>query len=282
MTPAYLRAARLDDAVAALAEAPRAVLAGGTDFYPALVGRAVRTPVLDIAAIDELRGIHRDDTGLRIGALATWSEIADASLAPAFDGLRAAARSIGGRQIQNVATLGGNLCNASPAADGIPNLMVLDATVELRSARGTRRLALTDFVLGNRETARAEDELLCAIHVPTPPRGARSAFLKLGARSYLVISMVMVAALVALDPRGRIDTARICIGACSPVAPRLAALEAALTGRLPAEAMPLTADPAMYADLAPIDDPRASAEYRLDAARTLTARALAAVTEPRP
>ena len=131
----YLRPSRLEDALTALAR-PHVVLAGGTDFYPARVGRAIDEDVLDIAGIAVLRGISADAAGWRLGATTTWSELFEADLPPLFDGLRQAAREVGGRQIQNAGTLAGNLCNASPAADGVPCLLALDAEIELAGPAG--------------------------------------------------------------------------------------------------------------------------------------------------
>src|SRR6267154_1248382 len=156
---AYLRPSRLEDALTALAR-PHAVLAGGTDFYPARVGRAIDDDVLDIGGIAVLRGISGDAAGWRLGATTTWSELLETDLPPLFDGLKQAAREVGGRQIQNAGTLAGNICNASPAADGIPPLLTLDARVELASLAGTRELPLAEFVTGNRRTNRRPDELM--------------------------------------------------------------------------------------------------------------------------
>ena len=139
--------------------------------------------------------------GLRIAACTTWSEIRDAALPPACDALRAAAAEVGGRQIQNAGTIGGNLCNASPAADGVPPLLALDAAVELASAAGTRRLPLAAFLLGPRRTDRRPGEILTAVLLPEAALAGRSVFLKLGARRHLVISIAMVA--VRLDVAGR-------------------------------------------------------------------------------
>ena len=190
---AYLRPHRLEEALTALAR-PHTVLAGGTDFYPARVGRAIDEDVLDIGAIAVLRGISADSAGWRLGATTTWSELIEADLPPLFDGLKQAAREVGGRQIQNAGTLAGNLCNASPAADGVPCLLALDAEIEIASPTGRRRLPLGQFITGVRRTALAPGELVVAIHVPRPRHEARSAFLKLGARRYLVISIAMAAA----------------------------------------------------------------------------------------
>ncbi|MGH6720382.1 MAG: FAD binding domain-containing protein, partial [Alphaproteobacteria bacterium] len=127
----YLRPPRLDQALAYAADGPRVVVAGGTDHYPARVGREDGEDVLDISAIAGLRGVAEGDSGWRLGALTTWTDLIEAPLPPLFDGLKLAAREIGGVQIQNRGTLGGNLCNASPAADGVPALLALDAEVEL-------------------------------------------------------------------------------------------------------------------------------------------------------
>src|SRR4051812_20109551 len=225
----YLRPARLEEALAALAR-PWTVLAGGTDFYPARVGRAIEENVLDVTGIADLRGISAGPAGWRLGATTTWSELIETPLPPLFDGLKQAAREVGGRQIQNAGTLAGNLCNASPAADGVPPLLALDAEVELVSSCGKRRLALDDFILGNRHTARAPDEILSAVIVAEPHACARSAFLKLGARRYLVISIVMVAVVVDFAPNHTICDARIAVGSASVVATRLPVLEARLRG----------------------------------------------------
>src|SRR4051812_49724886 len=182
----YLRPARLEEALAALAR-PWTVLAGGTDFYPARVGRAIEENVLDVTGIADLRGISAGRAGWRLGATTTWSELIETPLPPVFDGLKQAAREVGGRQIQNAGTLAGNLCNASPAADGVPPLLALDAEVELASAAGKRRLALAEFITGNRKTARRTDEILSAVLIPRRIEHAASSFSKLGARRYLVI-----------------------------------------------------------------------------------------------
>ncbi len=153
------------------------------------------------------------------------------SYRPLFDGLKLAAREVGGVQIQNAGTICGNLCNASPAADGMPNLLAMDAVVELASASGTRQVKVGDFVTGNRRTLRRPDELVTAILVPKPRHKARSGFVKLGARRYLVISIVMAAGVVETTADDNVAAARIAVGACSAVAQRLPALESALVGR---------------------------------------------------
>lgn len=278
---AYLRPVDLVGALSALAAstptgAPWVVVAGATDHYPARVGRVPREDVLDVTAIAGLREIENADGGWRIGALTTWTDLAEADLPPLFDGLRAAAIAIGGLQIQSRATVVGNVCNASPAADGVPNLLALDTVVELSSRAGARQVPIGEFVTGNRRTVRRPDELVTALLVPAPLPGTRvrSTFEKLGSRAYLVISIAMVAAAVEIGVDGRIARARVAIGACSEVAQRLTGLEADLAGRPAAPQTAAIVGPAHLEALSPIDDVRGTAAYRRDAAVVLVRRAL--------
>lgn len=271
-TAEYLAPAELTEALEMLAAGAHTVLAGGTDFYPARVGKPLNDSVIDITGLDELRGVGEVDAGWRIGALTTWSEIIGADLPGSFAGLKMAATQVGGVQIQNAGTLAGNICNASPAADGVPPLLTLDASVELASVSGSRTLSLEEFLVGYRETALQPGELVTAILVPSALDEAVSDFLKLGSRKYLVISVVMVAAVIALDELGRVEQARIAVGACSPVAQRARELEAELVGQSGDLAALVT--PAHLAMLAPIDDIRASGANRMDAALQLVRRAV--------
>jgi N-methylhydantoinase B len=284
----YHRPRSLDAALNLLrAEAP-VILAGGTDLYPARAAAeawmrpAPSRPILDITAIPGLATLDHASTGTRIGAGVTWAAIREAGhLPPAFDGLRAAARQVGGPQVQNRATLLGNLCNASPAADGVPPLLALGACLEIASAaRGIRRLPLAAFILGNRRTTLAPDELATAIVIPAQPAGARGGFLKLGARSHLVISIAMAAGVLTIG-EGRVTGAKLAIGACGPVAQRLLEAEAALLGQ-PASPGALAAAllPRHLGPLAPIDDVRATAGYRRHAALVLLRRLVAALAAP--
>lgn len=272
---AYFAPETVSEALAALASPAARVLAGGTDFYAALGDRPVDFDVVDLTRIAALRRIVGTDAGgWRIGATATWADLCRTPLPPAFDGLKAAGRAVGSIQIQNTATLAGNLCNASPAADGVPALLALDAAVEIAGPAGARRVPLDAFVTGPRRTALEPGELVSALLVPPQPHGARGSFQKLGARRYLVISIAMVSAVIAPAADGTVAGARIAVGACSAVARRLPALEAALAGRpLAAAAAAVTAD--HLAPLAPIDDVRGTAHYRTAAALELTRRAVA-------
>ena len=194
----YHRPVALSDALALLGRGPVTVAAGCTDLFPGIDGPALRGPVLDITAIDGLRGIEASAEGWRIGATTTWSDLLAADLPPAFDMLKAAAREVGSVQIQNTGTVAGNLCNASPAADGVPPLLALDASVELTSTQGTRALPLERFLTGVRQTGRAASEMVTAVTVPRRAGAGVSRFLKLGARRYLVISIAMIAARLVL------------------------------------------------------------------------------------
>jgi CO/xanthine dehydrogenase FAD-binding subunit len=269
----YLRPTELTEALAALAAGPRVILAGGTDYYPARVGQPIDDDLLDITALPDLRRIADDGTHWRIPALATWTDLLEAPLPPLFDGLKRAAREVGGIQIQNAGTLCGNLCNASPAADGTPNLLALDAVVELSSARAMRRLPVAAFVTGSRAIARRPEEMVTALLMPKPKGDARATFLKLGARKYLVISIVMVAAVFEIVD-GTVARARIAVGSCSAVAQRLPALEAALAGRRLDAGLAGLARPEHLMPLSPIDDVRGTAAYRREAAQTVVRRAI--------
>jgi CO/xanthine dehydrogenase FAD-binding subunit len=275
---AYLRPAKLEEALEALAARPLTILAGGTDHYPARVGRNPDELILDLTALAPLKGIVREHEAWRIGATTTWSEVIEASLPPLFDALKLAAREVGGVQIQNAGTVAGNLCNASPAADGVPALLAVDASVELRSQRGLRLLALKDFIIGPRKTAREPDEIVTAIVVPAPRHEARSHFLKLGARKYLVISIAMVAIVLEVD-NGVVRTARVAVGACSPVARRLDELESALRGYPVDRNIGQRVRPKHFDVLEPIDDVRASADHRRHAAMILVHRSLETLTK---
>lgn len=264
MTVGYARPVTLAAARDLLDGRKLTVLAGATDLLAARRSLDSAGFVLDLTAVAELRGIADEGAHWRIGAACTWSAIVRTDLPPLFDALKQAARQIGGPQIQNAGTIGGNICNASPAADGVPVLMALDARVRLLSRVGEREIPLSDFILGPGRAALRDGEMLAAILVPKPEGDAQSAFRKLGARAHQVISIVSVAGLVVRRD-GRLAHARIAVGAASPVAVRLRDLED-----------DLLVNPVVtkrhFADLSPIDDVRATAAYRLRAAEIVTRR----------
>jgi len=277
----YLKPKTLDDAVSLLASTGGDILAGGTDYYPALGERLPQRDVVDISALGEIRGISFEPDWIRIGGLTTWTDVIRTRLPRCFDALKGAAREVGSVQIQNRGTVAGNLCNASPAADGVPPLLALDAEVELVSATAKRRIPLAEFITGNRKTLRQPEEILSQVLIPRTIEGAASTFLKLGARRYLVISISMVAVIVRSDQAGRVAEAHVAVGSCSAKAQRLHHLEEALAGcdAIPGIGRHVTAE--HLHPLSPIDDVRATADYRRDASLTLIRRALEACVEGR-
>ncbi|NNE54313.1 MAG: xanthine dehydrogenase family protein subunit M [Sulfitobacter sp.] len=277
MSADYHRPKELQAALDILARDTPRIAAGCTDLFPATERKILPGPVLDITAIPALRGITRGDDGLRIGATTTWADIIRADLPPAFDGLKLAAREVGAKQIQNQGTIAGNLCNASPAADGVPPLLTLDASVEVASAQGLRQIPLHTFILGPRRIDLRPGEMVTAIIVPENALTGRGHFLKLGARDYLVISIAMTAARITLE-EGIVQQAALAIGSCGPVATRLPELEARLIGK-PLDTHLITNEE--VADhLSPIDDMRADAGYRASSAAELLRRTLTDLSEP--
>lgn len=274
----YIRPRSLDEAVALLSAGDARILSGGTDFYPALGDRVIRDAVVDVSGLRELRGVSHEPERFRIGGLTTWSEILRTPLPCCFDALKSAAREVGSVQIQNRGTVAGNLCNASPAADGVPPLLALDAEVELVSKTGVRKMPLADFIVGSRKTQLKPDELLAAVLVPRELENATSTFLKLGARRYLVISIAMAAVILQVHDK-RVVAARVAVGSCSAVARRLRALEDELLGVSVRAGLSSVVRPEHLAPLAPIDDVRATAEYRMDASLRLVQRALSSCVE---
>ncbi|HHZ09134.1 MAG TPA: xanthine dehydrogenase family protein subunit M [Rhizobiales bacterium] len=272
----YARPETVEEALHLLGDGVWRILSGGTDFYPQLGDRPVRDNILDISSLAALRGIAETEAGFVIGAATRWIDIARHDLPPALGALRQAAREIGSIQVQNAGTIAGNLCNASPAADGVPPLMVLDAAVEVRSREASRRLCLSDFILGNRRTALRPGEMVTAIVVPRRAASGGSAFVKLGSRRYLVISIAMAAARLVAAPDGTITDAAVAVGACSAVAQRLGFLEDALVGRSIWSDLGEAVHASDLAALTPIDDVRGSADYRREAALEIVRRAVRA------
>lgn len=273
----YHQPKELDRALELLSGFEGQVVAGGTDLFPSCLQGPQPKSLLDITSIAGFSDIaHCNDTvfgaHIRIGAAVTWSALIKADLPRAFNGLKQAAREVGSIQIQNAGTIAGNLCNASPAADGVPALLALDASVELAdSARRVRRLKLYDFITGVRETVLKADEIITAILVPAPGAKALSAFDKLGSRKFLVISISMVAANLTLDDAGALSDVKIAVGACSPVAQRLLQLEQDLIGHKPSN---IVLDDHHFAPLSPINDVRGSKAFRLDVVREQVIRTI--------
>jgi CO/xanthine dehydrogenase FAD-binding subunit len=276
----FAQPTRLDEALDLAARTRPLVLAGGTDLMVGASADLGPGSVMDISRVAELKGVTLEDDSIVIGGGTTWSELVAAELPSGFDGMKAAALEVGSVQIQNRGTIAGNLCNASPAADGVPPLLTLDAALEIQASGTRRRLPVAAFITGNRKTLLQPGELVTAIRIPRRLAESRSAFLKLGSRRFLVISIVSVSALLVVEG-GRIAEARVAVGACSAVAKRLPELEAVLVGQ-PFDATLRDAATAEHvAGLTPIDDVRGTGAYRKDAALQLVREALLAAVEGR-
>jgi CO/xanthine dehydrogenase FAD-binding subunit len=255
------------------------ILAGGTDLLPRLRRQNASPPVvIDISRLSDLDFIRVEDGRLEIGALTRQADLACHPLvalhAPA---LSQAAASVGCPQTRARATLGGNLANASPAADTLPPLLTLDASLRLIGKDGARELALGEFLLGPGRTALQPGEYIHSVSFPLPSERARGGFYKLGKRSGMVIAVASAAVLVDFSADGRIACARVALGSVAPTAVRCPSVEAALLGRLPAE-VDLEAIAALVLDdIAPIVDVRATAEYRRSSARVILRRVLESI-----
>lgn len=274
-----LRPESLDDALALLASDPALTpIAGGTDLVVQLRdGRRRAGGLLDLSRVG-LAWIRDVGNGVQIGAGTTMDAIAASPLVRhAAPGLADAAGLVGAWPIQCRATLGGNLANASPAADTAPPLLVADAAIELVSASGRRTVPAADFFLGPGHTVRRPDELLHAVRVPAVPDPGSDRFAKLGPRREQIISMVSVALRTGIGPAGALRGVRVAVGSSAPVPVRARAAEAALEGRVPDHATRLEAARALQLDITPIDDVRAPASYRRIAAAVLLERFLAEV-----
>ena len=268
-----LQPTSLDEALCALRdEGPLVPIAGATDVYVALnFGTLGARRFLDLWPLGELRGIGRADGAagpgwLRIGALTTYAELARSRLVRRhLPMLVDAALEVGGVQIQNRGTVGGNIANASPAGDTLPVLVAAEAVVVLRSADAERRVPLTTFYTGYRATVMRPDELIVAVEVPPVP--GRQWFRKVGTRAAQAISKVVMAAVRA--PRDAEPARpRIAVGSVAPTVVRLTRTEEALAAGAPlADAQRVLAE-----EIRPIDDLRSTADYRRQVAANLLAQ----------
>jgi len=256
----YQRPTTLEDALACKLEGGASLIAGGTDLVVHSRGRISDTPMISLRAIPELATIVDGDT-LRIGATAPLADVgAHPRVCAMFPSLVDAIAVIGSRQIRNVATVGGNLCNASPGADTAPPLITFGARVELACPEGRREVAVEDFFTGPGETRLTENEIMTAILLDDPRPSARSVFLRKG-RIKMDIALASLALLVELDGR-TCRSVRIAAGAVAPVPLRLTKTEAALTGREIDDATINAACEVARSEVRPIDDIRTTAEYR--------------------
>ena len=252
----------LREALAILRDEPRTPIAGATDVYVALnFGTLSTKSYLDIWALDELRGITVRDDRLVLGALATYTDcIRSRDVAQRLPMLVDASRLVGGPQIQNRGTIGGNIANASPAGDSLPVFAAAEASVVLRSASGERRVAFTSFYTGYRASVRKPDELIVAVEVPRVE--GQQWFRKVGTRAAQAISKVVVACVRSAP------APRIAFGSLAATVVRVPRTEHALgSGASIDDALGV-----LDAEITPIDDVRSTADYRRRVARNLVAR----------
>ena len=251
-------------------------LAGGTDVFVYLnAGTPPGTRYLDLHGLRELRGVRASARGVSIGALTTFRELRDhALLRRRLPSLTAAAAEVGAWQIQNRATIAGNIANASPAGDSLPVLLAHEAIVHVRSVRGAREIRFRDLYTGYRTLAVEPDELIVAVGIPFAPAGAKVAFRKVGTRRAQSISKVVFCGVLARDRGGRVSHARLAWGSVAPITLRALAAEAALAGAAPSATAAAAAREALGRDLAPIDDIRSTREYRLAVASNVLAQFL--------
>jgi CO/xanthine dehydrogenase FAD-binding subunit len=275
MIERYCAPRTLDEALEVLRAGEASLFAGGTDLMPqSKAGRVRLAPVLmNLRRIEGLGGIREDGGVVRIGALTTMTELLDSALVrERLNILWQACDHFASDQLRNASTLGGNVCNASPAGDALVPLRVLDARVELTAkpngARVTRSLPLGEFLLGPGRTARASQELLTAIVVPLPPREFHGAFFKLGTRPALDISAISIG-LGATREANRLRDVRVAFGAVAPTVIRAARTEAALEGKALDEQTIGAALEAADAEIQPITDLRASDWYRREMVRNM-------------
>ncbi len=252
-------------------------IAGGTDLLVQMKnGLTAPEQVISLLRVAELSGLRKDGHGLRIGSLARHAELARSSLLQRGWALLAeAAHKVGSPQIRNLGTIGGNLCNASPAADTAPVLLVLQAGVNLAGPRGERRIPLDSFWTGPGGTVLQKDEILKEVWIPQTPLNTRSAYLKLGRRKSLDLALASVAVLLTVEPGTRLcREARIALGAVAPTPIRAKETERFLQGKtLDAEVI-LAAGTKAQEECSPISDVRASSDYRREMVRVLIERAI--------
>lgn len=256
--------ATLGEALAFLAAHPDwRPLAGGTDLMvPFAAGRLPDFNFLNLDPLHELRGIELTNEHLTLGALTTYSEIRwHEGIRAAFPNLVQSAWVTGAAAIQNRGTIGGNLVNASPAADTPPSLLAYGAEVELRSTAGSRWVDYDAFHLGYKQTALASGELLTRIRVKRPAPGAFHFYRKVGTRKAQAIAKVCLAGYGRAE-NGRVAEFRAAFGAVAPAPKRALAAEALVLGRSAAEVDPDAVRAALAEDITPIDDIRSSAKYR--------------------
>ena len=264
-------------AVALLAEHGETAcpLAGGTDLVVDLKHSPGNIHVLvDVSGLDEFRGIEETDEGLRIGSMVTYGEIMEHPIClEKTPEVVAASHTVGAVQTRNLGTIGGNLVTCVPSADSAPALMVLDAEVTVAGTDGNRRMPIEEFFVGPRKTVLEPHELLVDIWIPKRNLGKPSSFYKFGLRKGQALALVNAAAALTLE-EGKLVEPRIALGAVAPTPLRALEAEAFLAGQAPTQDIIAEAADIAVTEAKPIDDFRASADYRRQLIKTLTRRVL--------
>jgi len=254
-------------------------LAGGTDLVPQIKEGTDKIPipsyVVSLRHLPELRGIEFSErAGLRIGAAVTMAELAESPVVgERYRALADGAGVVGSTQTMNMATIGGNVCNAAPSADTAPALLAYEAVAVIAGPDGERELPLAEFWRGPNATALQPGELLRELRLPAPPASTGGVYVRQTPRKQMDIAVVGVAVLLTLDG-GRIQRARIALGAVAPTPIRAPQAEAALEGQPASEALFAKAAETAAAEARPISDQRGSAEFRRHLVRVTTERCL--------
>jgi len=273
----YVAPTTVEDAVGALTSTPDSrVFAGATDLIPQIrSGRPEPGLLVDLKRIDRLTAVVEGDSSWTIGAAAPTSSLTeDAAFSGQFPGLSEAAGLIGSDQIQNRSSLGGNLCNASPAADSVPAMLVNEARAVVATADGTRTIAVDQVATGPGKTSLEPGEFIIEFEVDKPPANTGDAYLRMIPRTEMDIAVVGAGARITLDADGNCAEARIALGAVAPTARRVADAEAALAGQ-PINDDTLAAVAQAASDACdPIDDKRGTIAYRKQVAGVLAKRAV--------
>jgi len=270
----YARPQTLTEALRLLAAGPGRVLAGGTDLYPAAAAR-LAGPIIDLAAVAELSGLQSGrQSGLRIGALTPWTTLAEAKLPPALRALQQAARQVGGRQVQNAGTIGGNLCNASPAADSVPALIAAGATCLVAGPDGEREVPVAEIPGGPGRTTLRAGEFVVELRLPARPAGGGDAYLRATPRTEMDIAVVGMGVNLTLEG-GVVKAARVGLGAVAPTVLLVEDAGKALVGSRLEDAALEAAAAACRAACNPINDKRGTIAYRIKVAGVLLKRTAA-------
>lgn len=274
----------LDDALAMLRDEPGVwrPFAGGTDLMVLLeAGKLEHRKFFSIRHLSELRGVTESDGRVRVGALTTYTDVRRSELLTRhFPMLGRAARETGGIAIQNRGTVGGNIANASPAADTPPALLAYGAEVELVSTSGARRVPYAEFHTGYKRTVMRADELVAAVLLPRPGEGARHHYRKVGTRRAQAISKVCFAALAEVEGDA-LGEVRIALGSVAPVVMRCPRTEELLKGSRLGGELSQAATDELSREITPIDDVRSTARYRTRVACNLLAEFLSGLSGKR-